>query len=158
MLKYFYKNNKKGFTLIELLVVIAIIGLLASIVLVALGPARARARDAKRQSDMRQVSIAMEMCYSDSTCQGREEYLALGGSEPANIGTYLTNVPEDPIAGQPYTWLANSATPARQYYCVYAKLEYADDTYFCASNKGVLENTQSAAPTITTCCGLNVTN
>ncbi|PIZ86835.1 MAG: hypothetical protein COX92_02500, partial [Candidatus Nealsonbacteria bacterium CG_4_10_14_0_2_um_filter_40_15] len=37
MLKVF-TNKSRGFTLIELLVVIAIIGLLASIVLVSVGP------------------------------------------------------------------------------------------------------------------------
>lgn len=54
---------KKGFTLIELLVVIAIIGLLASIVLVALNSARAKARDSRRMSDLHNVQLALEMYY-----------------------------------------------------------------------------------------------
>ncbi|MBI4138436.1 MAG: type II secretion system protein [Candidatus Wildermuthbacteria bacterium] len=49
------KNKKKGFTLIELLVVIAVIGMLASIALVSFGPVRAKARDAKRITDLGQM-------------------------------------------------------------------------------------------------------
>jgi len=56
-----FSSKQKGFTLIELLVVIAVIGMLASIVLVSLGPARARARDARRLSDVRQMSLAIEI-------------------------------------------------------------------------------------------------
>lgn len=60
-----YKSNlKKGFTLIELLVVISIIGLLSSVVLGSLNTARAKARDARRFSDMRQVQLALEL-YRD---------------------------------------------------------------------------------------------
>ena len=59
--------NNKAFTLVELLVVIAVIGLLASIVLVSLGPARAKARDAARISDVRQMSTALEIEAADGS-------------------------------------------------------------------------------------------
>lgn len=58
-------KNEKGFTLIELLVVIAIIGLLASVVLLALNSARAKSRDAKRLADIRQIASALELAYND---------------------------------------------------------------------------------------------
>jgi prepilin-type N-terminal cleavage/methylation domain-containing protein len=58
--------KQKGFTLIELLVVIAIIGLLASVVLVALNSARANSRDARRVSDARQLATALSLYYANT--------------------------------------------------------------------------------------------
>jgi prepilin-type N-terminal cleavage/methylation domain-containing protein len=59
-------TKEKGFTLIELLVVIAIIGLLSTLAVVALGNARLKARDAKRQSDLKVLQTAIELYMTDS--------------------------------------------------------------------------------------------
>ncbi|MFA6365326.1 MAG: type II secretion system protein [Candidatus Paceibacterota bacterium] len=60
------KNNQKGFTLIEMLVVVAIVGLLSSIVVVGLGGARSKARDAKRLSEVQQILNWAELNYAQT--------------------------------------------------------------------------------------------
>ncbi len=158
MLEVFSKKDK-GFTLIELLVVIAVIGLLASIVLVAVGPARAKARDARRQSDVRQVNLAMEMCYDDAGCNAAEKYIntVAGAAKDNEIGDYLT-VPTDPLDnedGQRYMWTDNGTDD--QYYCFYVKLEApATSTWSCASQKGVDAKVYAGPPVNSDCCGMDV--
>lgn len=56
--------------MIELLVVISIIGLLSTVGLVALGSARAKARDVKRVADLKQVQKALEMYNNDPSTVG----------------------------------------------------------------------------------------
>lgn len=70
-------KTNRGFTLIELLVVIAIIGTLASLILVGLNEARAKARDAYRKSSMKEVRMALEL------------YLDKNNSYPSTGGNWL---------------------------------------------------------------------
>ena len=57
--------KQRSFTLIELLVVIAVIGVLAALVMPNLIQARAKARDARRLSDLDQLAKAMELYFND---------------------------------------------------------------------------------------------
>jgi len=85
-------KNQAGFTLIELLVVIAIIALLSSIALIALMSARQKSRDAKRLSDMVQMSTAMELYFS--TNKGYPS--GPGGIPSPLVPTVASTLPKDP--------------------------------------------------------------
>lgn len=89
------RNSKqKGFTLIELLVVVAIIGILAAIMLVALGGARNKARIARATGELSQLRAAMELWADENipanTYTGGITGSTAGGN--ANITQILTSI------------------------------------------------------------------
>ncbi len=96
------KYLKSGFTLIELLVVIAIIGLLASVVLLALNSARAKSRDAKRLADVRQMATAMELFFNDKSSYPTQTTAGLFSSTYLTP-TYMGLIPKAPTPADSVT-------------------------------------------------------
>lgn len=114
---FYTKKQNRGFTLIELLVVIAIIGILSSVVLASLNSARAKARDAFRKSEMKQLQLALEL-YLDSnnaypSTGGQWWGMSVNGGSRTTSGanayipgltpTYISVLPADP-SGQTSGW------------------------------------------------------
>ena len=91
-------SQKKGFTLIELLVVVAIIGVLASVVLGSLNDARAKARDARRDADIKSIQNQLELYYIDNGKYPTEGWRDSNASTWGTLETLLgVNLPRDPI-------------------------------------------------------------
>lgn len=98
----------RGFTLVELLIVIAIIGVLSSTVLVALNDTRAKANNARRMADLKELQKALELYYSDhgsypvqTGWRGTTPGCYGTGADPSTaipglVPTYISVLPQDP--------------------------------------------------------------
>ena len=129
-------KKNKGFTLIELLVVIAIIGTLSGIVLVSLGTARAKARDAVRKSYIRQVITAQEMILDDDNAFKANDRVA-GGIPMLDNAAGFEYFPV--VTDANIFWESNLlCTVPIQEFCVWALME-SGGGWFGGSEKGAKE-------------------
>ena len=137
------KSLVRGFTLIELLVVIAIIGFLAAIVVVSLVNTKAKARDAQRIADVKNIKTGLEF-YNNSVgtyvvagdCDNNTWITVNGASDAlstALIGQKLFSAgdaPHDPLyPAQVYEYCYASATKKYQ-------LRYTLETSSTAGSAG----------------------
>jgi len=126
------KDNKKNFssfTLVEMLVVVAVVGILASALLVSLGGSRAKARDARRISDLREVQNALELYYDRE-----EKYPEIHGIDFSSTWDALkdeldregitSHIPDDPINEGDYKYVyVSCGINNNQEYMLRARLE-----------------------------------
>ncbi|PJE64694.1 MAG: hypothetical protein COU90_01410 [Candidatus Ryanbacteria bacterium CG10_big_fil_rev_8_21_14_0_10_43_42] len=115
-------KHKSGFTLIELLVVIAIISLLASIVLASLNNARIKSRDVKRQGDLKQLQLALELFFDSngSYPNGCWNYYEKDGINyiPGLASSFIAQLPRDPLQGQSCPGgIGDNSNLRTYYYC-----------------------------------------
>ena len=104
------KMKMRGFTLVELLVVVAIIGILVTIVLISVNPAKLifRSRDSKRIQELKEIQVAIQSYQNDNNkfpstaaqCPVASRYCKTdSGSKPWIYGLTTTsakNEPQDP--------------------------------------------------------------
>jgi prepilin-type N-terminal cleavage/methylation domain-containing protein len=107
-----WKKNAQGFTLIELLVVIAIIGILSAVVLSSVNIARAKARDAQRLAQMKEIRSALDIFYETNQTYPSSTPTGFTGDDAAlqflasavDGNFYLSKVPT-PVGGGGATYI-----------------------------------------------------
>jgi len=85
------KISTRGFTLIEMLVVVGIIGILSSVILTALGPARDKAKDSRIIQQMNQARALAETVYN-GTYDALPNLPALGEIGDSNLQALVDDI------------------------------------------------------------------
>lgn len=118
-------KNKQGFTLIELLVVIAIIGLLSTLSVVALNNARARARDARRVADVKQIQTALELYFNANNSYPAHAVATASDALATSLEEFMNPVPSAPTpedcsvtGGNEYKYSSGGTSTYSLSYCL----------------------------------------
>ncbi len=122
-----------GFTLVELVIAIAIIGLIATVVFVALGSVTKNARDTKRKADLAQIGrfFSLGSCFLPTEGAGTYDLVSLVDELKVSYPQYasfLSQIPKDPKSGNASESFYRYVVTEDVTKCVlYANLENADE-------------------------------
>ena len=141
------KKLSEGFTLIEILIVVAIIAILASVVLVGLGPTQQAGRDARRISDLSEVQNSLELYYNKCGIYPGSESCVVGAAGSGATWSDLSGVitgadigivaalPNDPSQGASYNYWYGAGNTS---YVLGAHLENSANAVFSSYTAPVL--------------------
>ena len=135
---------KRGFTLIELLVVIVIIGILATLATVTLSSARAKARDARRVSDVKQIQTALELYYNDVTSYPATALVSTNLALFNGTTTYMAKIPGNPLTSDG----GCTGSPGTLSYYLYTGTSTSYSLQYCVTGTtgNVTAGTHTATP------------
>lgn len=105
------KENSLVFVILGLALILPILGILATVILIAINPAgnMVKAQDVKRQADERQIQSALQLYYLDNN--------AYPTTLNQLVPSYLPRVPTDPISSREYRYTLDTKTNSYQF-CV----------------------------------------
>ncbi len=109
------RSDNYGFTILEILVVLAIMGMVGSLVFVQLGEARARARDAEREQEIKTLQNAFAIyAVNKGIYPIAEEPIPLTGKDAVSAALIaedaISQIPKDPLESDPYRYVYESPT------------------------------------------------
>ncbi|MEK7499911.1 MAG: type II secretion system protein, partial [Patescibacteria group bacterium] len=132
--------TRKGFTVIELLVVIAIIGILASLVLIALNNTRDKAHDARIKSNIAQLRTMAHIIYTSDNFNFTDVQECFSLPNPDILTAACWNLHEGVNLLQDDTEIAGGfvrSTSTETTFCVESDLKTNDAVHFCADSTGI---------------------
>lgn len=102
--------GNRGFTIVELLIVIVVIGILALLVITTYSGIQAKARNAKRQTDIQAIQTQLEAFFSENGYYPSFANLDSSTWVASNLKSLDTNALIDPSSGSSSATLQDTAT------------------------------------------------
>ncbi|OGE76500.1 MAG: hypothetical protein A3C85_03685 [Candidatus Doudnabacteria bacterium RIFCSPHIGHO2_02_FULL_48_21] len=146
-----YPKTGAGFTLIELLVVISVIGLLASVIMVSLNSARAKARDAAIKSNLSGMRTTAALIYDsagtyDTVCNadtdsGKQFRAAYAQGDKVDAENVCLNSDTTALwsAGGNIIAVTKAAIPEKWA----ASIRLKNGNYFCVDHSGYAQEQET---------------
>lgn len=130
------RRYERGFTLIEIVLVITLIGLMGTLLITLVNPAKQfqKSNDARRKADLHQVQAVLELYRSDQG-QYPAALPACGAALSAGTTTYLQKVPCDPKNTGQFQYQYTTTGPDN--YSLVACLENVTDSQKDSTNDTV---------------------